>query len=263
MIADLDSQDEITLKEALRIIEEARRQGVLLKLLGGIAFRLRCPSSLRSKLRRHYVDIDFVGVEKQRQKIRELFSQLGYEPRTVFNALVYDRMIFEDVKSRRRIDVFLEVLRMSHKLKFKDRLELDELTLPLADLMLTKLQAYEFTEREYKDVLALLWDYDLTNEDSKDGINVTYLAKLCSDDWGLYKTVSLNLERLQQAVPFYFSNLEEQSIILDKIKQMQKTLESSSKSFRWKTRAAIGTRIKWYETPEEDKVSSPDGTQVL
>ena len=39
---------------------------------------------------------------------------------------------------------------MCHKLDLKDRLGLDKLTIPLADLLVTKLQVVEITEREYK-----------------------------------------------------------------------------------------------------------------
>ncbi|MDH2900067.1 MAG: hypothetical protein PXY39_03775, partial [archaeon] len=64
-------------KEATQLIEEANTRGLTLRLLGGIAFRLRCPSTLKESLKRNYVDIDFMGTRKQRKEIQNLFTEGG------------------------------------------------------------------------------------------------------------------------------------------------------------------------------------------
>ncbi len=125
------------------------------------------------------------------------------------------------------------------------------MTLPLADLLLTKLQVYEVTEREYKDMIAFLYDQKLGDIDDHDTINQKYIAKLCSNDWGLWKTVNLNLERLWEAVPTYAP--EHEKVVKSKITQLRKKIEDEPKSFGWRMRARVGDRVKWYELPEADR----------
>jgi hypothetical protein len=242
--------DEDMVNEALRIFQAALQKSITLRLLGGIAFRLKCPSSLDEKLKRHYQDIDFFGLIRQKQKIGKLFISLGYKPRIPFNVFHDYRLIFEHLDSKIRVDVFLSIFEMSHKFNFERRIFLDEPTLSLADLLLTKLQAFEFTEREYKDVLALLKHYELTNEDGKIGINQSYVAKLCKKDWGLCRTVTLNLKRIEENIASYLSD-EDLTIVLSKIYQLNRIIGEEPKSIGWKLRAIIGERLRWYETPEE------------
>lgn len=224
-----------------------------MRLLGGIAFRLRSPSSIAQNLQRRYVDIDFVGLRNQRKEITQLFTDLGYAPRTAFNAMQgFTRLIFNDLENERRVDIFLNVFEMCHKFDFTNRLKLDSPTLPLADLLLTKLQVIEITEREYKDVTALLKDHDL-GSDSKELIDSKYIAKLCSEDWGLWKTITLNLDRINSALDTYLSNPSERQVVANRISALRQTIDAEPKSMGWKLRAKIGEKKRWYELPEMDK----------
>lgn len=199
------------------------------------------------------MDIDFVGFRKQRKEIEKLFGELGYTPRDRFNKLNgYSRLIFNDIENDRRVDIFLNTFEMSHKLDFTDRLLVDKLTLPLSDLLLTKLQVYEITEREYRDVIALFLDHELSDKDEPDKINVKHIAKLCSQDWGLYRTIKLNLERIEGSLSTYSLTPEQQIVVKGKIKALRKKLEDEPKSFGWKMRARLGDKVKWYELPEQD-----------
>jgi len=135
--------------------------------------RFRCPSATHRNLERKYADIDFMGLKKQSKQIKGLFqNDLGYTPREIFNALQGDkRLIFNDLENERRIDIFLDVFEMCHRFDFKDRLVKDKITLPIADLLATKLQVVEITEREYRDIIALVHDHEITDGDSPDSIN--------------------------------------------------------------------------------------------
>jgi hypothetical protein len=251
MSSRLPEKDPVN--EATRIVEEAKKRGVTLRLLGGVAFRLRSQSALHENLARKYIDIDFVGLRKQRTGIQNLFEEMGYSPRTTFNAMNgFARLIFNDFENERRADIFLNEFQMCHKLDFSKRLTFDEVTLPLADLLLTKLQVYEITEREYKDVIALLKDHDLSEKDEHDAINKQYISNLTSSDWGLYRTVSLNLERILDALPNYMPSEHDQKLIRSRIDHLKSAIEAEPKSFGWKLRAKIGDKVKWYELPEAD-----------
>lgn len=244
--------DKDPVAEATRIVQEAKQRNITLRLFGGIAFRLRSPSTLHANFKRDYVDIDFMGLRNQRKQITQLFTDLGYAPRTTFNAMNgHVRLIFNDLENKRRVDIFLNIFEMSHKFDFADRLNVEELTLPLADLLLTKLQVFEITEREYKDVIAFLYDHNLGETDEKDTINVKYIAKLCGSDWGLWRTLSLNLERIREALPKFAP--EQQEAVRSKIDQLKRRIDEEPKSFGWKMRAKVGDKVKWYELPEADR----------
>jgi len=48
------------------------------------------------------------------------------------------------------IDIFLDKFRMDHTLDFRKRLKLDNLTIPVTDLLLTKLQIVRIAEKDLK-----------------------------------------------------------------------------------------------------------------
>ncbi len=226
----------------------------MLRLFGGLAIRFHSPSATHRLLARNYADIDFMGLRKQGKEIRKLFTSLGYAPREIFNALHGDRrLIFQDIDNQRRIDVFLDVFEMCHRLDFRDRLLLDKMTIPLADLLATKLQVVEVTEREYRDMIALLIDHEVGDSDAPEVINGQYLAQLCAADWGTYKTFTINIANILNALAQYDLEAEDRQIVRNQLQNLSKMIEGAPKSIRWKARARVGEKKRWYELPEADK----------
>ena len=241
-------------QETERIIESAEENNVVLRLFGGLAIRLRCPSATHRSLGRKYADIDFMGLRKQSRDIKKLFVQLGYTPRDVFNALQGDkRLVFNDIEHERRIDIFLEVFEMCHKFNLKDRLQVDKITIPLADLLATKLQVVEITEREYKDIIALLHDHEIGDDDRSDMINGAYLARICADDWPIYKTLTTNISNVLSALSSYELDAAYRDVVRKRLQDLMNCIEKEPKTMRWRIRARVGEKIKWYELPEGDK----------
>jgi len=219
-----------------------------------MAIRFHCPSATHRALGRKYVDIDFMALRKQSRDIKKLFAELGYVPRDRFNALQGDkRLIFNDLENGRRVDVFLETFEMCHKFDFKDRLTLDSPTITLADLLATKLQVVEITEREYRDIIALVRDHEVIDSDKPETINGSYLAGLCGDDWGIYKTFTINIGHVLNALPKYALEPESMAIVHKRLEDIQNRIENAPKSMRWKIRARVGEKARWYELPEQDK----------
>lgn len=240
-------------QEARRILEIAKDREVTLRLIGGVAVNLRCPSSRQTPLGRNYVDIDFVGHRKQSRELRLLFPTLGYSPREVFNALHgHTRLVFNDLPRERRVDIFLDDFEMCHKLDFTDRLELEELTLPLADLLATKLQIVEMNEKDMKDILSILLDNDVATNDSPESIDGAYLAKLCSDDWGIHRTFILNLAKISNGIGSFGLSDGQVGLVQRRISELQRLIDEHPKSLRWKVRASVGERVRWYELPTAD-----------
>jgi hypothetical protein len=241
-------------KEAQRIIDEAEKNQITLRLFGGLAVRFHCPSATHRALSRKYADIDFMGLKKQARGMKKLFVDLGYTPRDIFNALHGDtRLVFNDIENGRRIDIFLDVFEMCHKLDFKDRLLIDKYTIPLADLLATKLQVVEITEREYRDIIALIRDHEITDTEAPDAINGQYLAELCAEDWGIYKTFTINLGNISNALAQYQLDEEGEKTVRKRIEDLKTRIDDAPKSTRWKLRSKIGEKKRWYELPEMDK----------
>jgi hypothetical protein len=242
-----------SVEEAVRVLEHAESAGVVLRLLGGVAFYIRCPSARRDDLARSYGDIDFVGHARQSAGIKSLFAELGYLPLERFNVLQGGRrLVFVDPAHKRRADVFLDVFEMCHKFDLRQRMEIDRQTIPLADLLATKLQVVQTNEKDIGDAICLLVDHEIGDTDLRDTVNGEYLGKLCGEDWGIYKTFSVNLALLSVASEQWSLKESERELVNRRIDYLTAAIEKAPKSVAWKMRAAIGERIRWYELPEED-----------
>ena len=244
---------ENPVEEAARVIEAAEANSVVLRLFGGVSFWFRCASAKHPPLQRKYVDVDFMGHSKQSKEIKQLFASLDYIPRDKFNAMQgYRRLIFNDMANQRRVDVFLDVFEMCHSFNFKDRLEVDTKTISLADMLVTKIQIIAVNEKDLKDAVCLFMDYDVGASD-REMINGAYIANLCASDWGVYKTFTMNLDKLQAKLGDLSLEDDVKDSVSSRVNKLRTMIEDKPKDFRWKMRARIGEKVKWYELPEADK----------
>jgi hypothetical protein len=235
-------------QEAERILSLAEERGITLRILGGVAVFFHSPSAKHRALQREYRDLDFVGLSSEGRVIQALFADLGYEADREFNTLHgQQRLFFWDSSNERQIDIFLDVLRMSHDLDLKDRLQADRPTIPLADLLLTKLQIYELNHKDAIDMIALLHDHPLGHVDDET-INFDRIIQVLASDWGFYRTSVLNRDRVREIVGegSTFSNFD-----VSKLDEIVRAVEDAPKTRAWRMRALIGDRKRWYELPDE------------
>lgn len=240
------------LDETNRLIEAARAQNILLRLIGGLAVRVQS-RDYRKFFTRDYPDIDFVTSRDSRRKLEPFFLSMDYTANKQFNLLNgAERQIYLDDSTGRHIDIFLGDFEMCHKLPLAGRLHLDPVTVPLAELFLSKSQIVELNRKDALDIASLLL-YNELGDDDDGKINLRRIAQLCGDDWGLYKTTSINLDRVEEIVGGPAVNLtpEERQSILDKVKIIRKTFEEMPKSLAWQMRDKVGTRVRWYTEVEE------------
>ena len=241
-------------EETKRLVESADKRGITLRLFGGMAIRFHCPSATHRSLERKYADVDFMALKKQSREIKKFFVEMGYTPRVTFNAMSGDkRLIFNDIERGRRVDIFLDVFEMCHRFDFRNRLQLDNPTISLADLLATKLQVVEISEREYRDIIALLHDHEVGDADEPETINGSYLANLCAEDWGLYKTLSVNIANVLLALDDYQLEPQAKETVRRRLEKLRSLMEDASKSMGWRMRAKIGEKKQWYQLPEMDK----------
>lgn len=237
-------------EEAKRIVNEANQRGVKLRLIGGVGILLQSQSiEVPHILKRNYVDLDFVGLSNQIPKLTKLFTELGYEPNRRFNAILgSERLLFSSSGSVDHIDVLIDRLRMCHTWDLRDRLNIDNLTLPVADLLLSKLQIVNVTEKDLKDIYLLLLQHELGAND-QNLINTTYLSDLMGNNWGLWKTATINLKKAFE----YLDELQfdQKGVVVERLKELIALTEDMKKSLGWKLRGIVGERVQWYELPGE------------
>ena len=245
-------EDPTLVAAARRICEEAESGGVDVRLLGGIAIWIRASDPMRQALGRAYADIDLVTTKKQARGLRELLERLGYVPNKMFNATQGDtRLYYHAADGSYHLDVFVEKFVMSHELELGRRLTTESVTLPAAELLLTKLQIAELNHKDASDTTMLLADHELAESDGAGLLNLRYVSELCSSDWGLYTTVTDNLEKTRSLLDGILTDAERRQQVADRTQRLVAELEAAPKSGGWRRRAKIGRRKRWYQTPDE------------
>jgi len=95
----------------------------------------------------------------------------------------------------------------------------------------------------------LLSTFEVTTDES--GINVAYIAKLLSRDWGLWRTATLNLERTRAWIQSLAAGTRADDSLRVRMTEILDAISREPRTLSWKVRASIGDRVKWYREPEE------------
>jgi hypothetical protein len=254
------------LAESMRIVDLADQRGLQVRLMGGMAIRAHAPD-WPARTRRIEVDLDFATRSKDRIAFYELLAAEGYTPDKRHNALFGNKQAyFVDVARKRPVDVLVDSLEMCHRFEFGDRLAMSKPTLPLAELLLSKLQVVKINRKDVLDALVLLAEHPLGQNDgaldSRYGlgaINVPRIVSFTSNDWGWWRTVTGNLDTLDQylATEATADDLDlnnGRAVLFDpktQIAALRAAIDEAPKSTRWKLRARVGDRTAWYNEPEE------------
>ena len=234
-------------REVRRVLDAAREGGVALRATGGLAVWLRCPSARKPPLARDFKDLDFVGIAGEGRRITIVLDSLGYEPDAGFNQLHgHHRLYFWDPTNRRQLDVFIERMKMSHELDLAGRVGLHDDTITLADLLLTKLQVFEANEKDLKDAAALLADHPIND----DGIDPRRISSVLASDWGWWRTATATLDKVAAYVG-HLDDFDGAGTVIRRAEELTRCIEEAPKSMKWRLRAKVGERVRWYELPEE------------
>jgi hypothetical protein len=169
-----------------------------------------------------------------------------------------------DTSRNRPVDVLVDRLEMCHRFDFADRLVFSRPTLPLAELLLSKLQIVKINRKDVLDALVLLAEHPLGQDDGAPdsahgmgSINVPRILTFTSSDWGWWRTVTGNLEKLAQylTTELRAEDLDVgRAVRFDPVSQvasLRRAIDEAPKSARWKLRARVGDRVPWYAEPEE------------
>ncbi len=236
--------------EAGRVLDAAHADGVPIRLIGGLAIYTHT-EEIPPSLQRSYDDIDIATPKGASRRVGDFFAKLGYEPAREFNALQGDRrLLFYDRANERKLDVFVGSFEMCHTIPIAERIELDDRTIPLAELLLTKLQVVELNDKDLRDIATLLNGHEVGGDDG-DAINGGFIASLTADDWGLWRTVKLNLERVHDQIGSLTLDADAQARIVERADALWQRIEREPKSRKWRVRDRVGDRKRWYEVPDE------------
>ena len=238
------------LPEALLLAGKAAKAGVGLKLLGGLAVRVLCPE-FSPRLRRDQ-DIDYACLSKERKKVAEFLAASGCEPDRRFNNLNGDRQMYFTAPSGRPVDVMVDRLTMCHTLDLRPGFGRLPYTVDAMDVLLSKLQIIELNEKDAHDIIHLLSALPVGGG-APGSLDTERFTRLVGTDWGWWRTVTRNLERLPALIA------ENPGLVpagapqdpLAGARRLAELAEQAPKSVKWKLRSNVGERVRWYELPEE------------
>ena len=240
------------LAEMFRLVGAAEAKNIQIRAIGGLAVQAHNKSK-HPLFIREFADLDFVVAKKQRREFETFMPEAGYIPDKQFNVLNgSERQIYNDNKTGMKVDIFVGDFEMCHKIPLEDRLKFDPVTIPLAELLLSKTQIVELNHKDMLDITSILLNNEIGNDDVEK-INLKVIAQLCSQDWGLYKTTSINLGRVEELMKQEDLSLSEaeQDLVLSRVRDVQRTFEEMPKPIAWQLRDRVGTRVKWYIEVEE------------
>ena len=239
---------------ALDIVEKAKQRGLDLRILGSLAYRLHCSANIHlfEQMARDLTDIDLAAVSGQRKDVRAFLGGLGYViDQDVLVTTEGKRYAFTEPGSGMAVDVFFDELYFCHPIPLAERLSLDYPTITPTDLLLEKMQIVELNPKDVKDSLVLLLEHPLDSEGA-DAIDAAYIAGMLGADWGFYYTVTMNLEKLLRHLA-ESNALEpnERDLVERRVQELEAMIEKEPKTSKWKLRARIGPRVKWYQEVQE------------
>ena len=256
------------LAEALRVVDLADARSLQVRLLGGMAVRAYAPE-WTARTRRTEVDLDFATRSRDRAAFFALLEAEGYTPDRRHNALFGGtQAYFVDTERNRPVDVLVDRLVMCHRIEFADRLGASKPTLPLAELLLSKLQVVKINRKDVLDALVLLAEHPLGPDDgapdTRHGPGAISLPRIIahtSGDWCWWRTVTGNLDVLARFLDdgggFKPDDLDVgggRAVKFDPVAQvaaLRAAIDAAPKSTRWNLRAKVGERVRWYAEPEE------------
>ncbi|HTX70091.1 MAG TPA: hypothetical protein VMH50_13250 [Thermoleophilia bacterium] len=255
--------------EARTIVDHGNEAGVVLRLTGGLAVRHYAIDLEFAE--REYSDIDLIGLKRQVVEIGEVFRGLGYvENKHVAMATMNGQLQFfvpegdltaaeadgalpvvTETPPSDHIDVFLDAMRMDHDLDFRDRLEINTYAIDPADVFLSKLQIVNLNEKDVHDVITLVKDVYVDFQPRPGVLDLHHVAETCATDWGLYIDVMNNIDTVVDYVGDYDLSPRDAARVRRTLELAQDMMTEQAKTLRWRLRARIGKRVRWYSEVEE------------
>lgn len=246
----MDNRNEQLKSEAMRILKASEEAGIPVRLLGGMAVYTVSPCTRVSPFARTINDLDFVVSKKKSYPFGKLLETIGFEGDHEFNSIHGEsRMLFRS--DLLEIDVFVGLFEQCHQMNLEKSIPATKQIIPLADLLLTKLQIVQINQKDILDILALLHDHEVAESgDPEQIISLPALTEVLGGDWGWYTTVTDNLEKINAFIREKFQGAEQETL-LGRTGKIAEAAQNCPKSLKWKLRSKVGRKVQWYNLPEE------------
>jgi hypothetical protein len=242
---------EAVQREAVELVAAAGARGMVLRVVGSTGIRLHCAPAAAAldRLRRPAKDIDVVCRHEDRTPLRRLLEERGWRvDRDLLVAMEGQRYAFSHPRDGLELDVFVDRLEFCHTIELRDRLGRREVTAPVEDLLLQKLQIVKPTVTDRMDSQALLATHRVGAEASDgEAIDAGYVAGLLARDWGFHHTATANLLALRAAPPGNGGG----RLVGERVDALLASIEAAPKSVRWRARARVGERLQWWQDVDE------------
>ena len=246
---------ESTLETAERVLGTPLARELRVKAIGGIGcwLHVREHGPEAEPCRRDYGDVDLALPRSGSKRLGELMDEVGLKPVESFNANSgATRRMFVSGASGVQVDVFIGAFSMCHEVPLPDEAFTppEQFALGTTELLLTKLQVVQLSEKDVHDAASLLSFHALGP--GSDAIDADRVAHLLAADWGLWRTVTQSLERIRaKAADGAVPAPARAGTVQERIDDLRGRIDAAKKSLKWRTRARVGDRVLWYEEPEE------------
>ena len=237
---------------AVALVDEAGARGQVLRLVGSTGIRLHCPPAAAAldRLGRPAKDIDVVCRHEDRKGLRRLLEERGWEvDRDLLVAMEGRRYAFRHPVSGLELDVFVDRLEFCHTIELRDRLGARDVTVPVEDLLLQKLQIVRQTVTDRMDASAVLATHPVAPGESAgpEAIDAGYVAGLLARDWGFHHTATANLAALRDRP----EGNGAAATVAERVDALLAAIEAAPKSVRWRARARVGERMQWWQDVDD------------
>jgi hypothetical protein len=247
--------DRATLEaEVTRVVDAADTRGITIRALGsiGVALHSHDAAQLIPDFERTYADIDFAAYRREAKVLTALMTELGYlDDREVYIGSEGSRSIFDDPARGIHVDVFYDKLEFCHVIPLAGRLGADRPTIPVTELLLSKLQIVKINDRDVVDIVLLVLDHPLGSGDD-DTVDVARVASLCAAEWGLWRTLTQNLEKVQALAAVYPQlGAAQRARVAEATGELKTKIDSVPKPMAWRMRDRVGDRRQWWTDVDE------------
>ena len=244
---DHHARNSTLAERALQVLAAAEEQGATLRILGGLGVYFQCAEfqGLFDRYREPFSDIDLICLAADIRRVEAACAALGYEQNTNWKMhFGYQRRIFytpEEIT----IEVYIDKLYLCQEIDLRYRLRIDYPSLSPTDLFLSRIQRVRLTAKDLLDLGVLLTTKDVGTT-GPDTIDLGYVTVLAAASWPWWKTIHDNLARLRSVS---LPSLDPEPLC-SRLSRLSEAIEREPKSLRWKLRALVGPRLRWYAEVE-------------
>lgn len=242
--------------EVLRLVAQAEAAGAPVRVLGSLGVSIHCRGTahLLPSFKRTYSDIDLAAYRRNAREVTRVLAAAGYvEDRQLAIDSEGRRGLYDHASNGTHVDVFFDALEFCHPIVLAGRLERDSPTLPVADLLLSKLQIVKINEKDIIDAILLILEHPIIDgSDDRDALDGRRVAQACAAEWGLWRTLTFNLDKVVALARTYEQLTDDQRATVEaRVGELMDGLEREPKPLGWRVRAKVGERRQWWTDVEE------------